>query len=57
MESERRLSDAEKLPLQRWLWRSYVRSAIIPLLVIELTFLGIFWACNAYIYRENVATS
>jgi signal transduction histidine kinase len=67
MESERRLSDVEhlqapdgnedvKLPLQRWLWRSYLRSAIIPLLVIELTFLAIFWACNAYIYRENVAT-
>ena len=43
------------VPLRRWLWLSYLRSAIIPLLFIELTFLAIYWISNAIIYRENVA--
>lgn len=43
------------LPLRRWLWRSYLRSAIVPLLVIELSFLAIYWASNAIVYRQNVA--
>ncbi|QJQ32580.1 response regulator [Sphingomonas lacunae] len=42
------------VPLRRWLWQSYLRSALIPLLVIELTFLGIYWASTAIVYRENV---
>lgn len=47
--------DAAPVPLRKWLWRSYLRSALIPLLVIELTFLGIYWASTAVVYRENVA--
>lgn len=43
------------VPLRKWLWRSYLRSALIPLLVIELTFLAIYWASTAVVYRENVA--
>lgn len=51
--------DAEKaapMPLEKWLWRSYLRAAIIPLLVIEITFLGIYWFSNTIVHRENVAT-
>lgn len=43
------------VPLDRWLWRSYLRSAIIPLLVIELSFLAIYWASGLIVHRENVA--
>lgn len=42
------------VPLRRWLWRSYLHAAIIPLLVIELTFLGIYWVSNMLVHRENV---
>lgn len=48
-------SDASPLPLSRWLWQSYLRSAIIPLLFIELSFLAIYWISNAIVYRQNVS--
>ncbi len=44
------------MPLRRWLWRSYVRAAIIPLLVVELSFLAIYWVSNLIVHQENVAT-
>lgn len=46
----------KKLPLQRWLWGSYLRAALIPLLVIELSFLGIYWVTNLITYRDTVET-
>ena len=44
------------VPLHKWLWQSYLWSALIPLLVIELTFLAIYWVSTAVVYNENVAT-
>ena len=43
------------MPLERWLWRSYLRSAILPLLFIEITFLCIYLISNALVYKENVS--
>lgn len=43
------------MPLQKWLWRSYLRSAIIPLLFIEITFLAIYWISNSLVYKENIS--
>lgn len=40
--------------LQQRLWLSFVRAAVIPLLVIELGFLGIYWASSAVTHEENV---
>lgn len=40
--------------LRRWLWLSYLRTAIIPLLFVELTFLAVFWLSTAIVYREDV---
>lgn len=48
-------ADGQSVPLRQWLWQSYLRSALIPLLVIELTFLGIYWASTAVVYSENVS--
>lgn len=45
----------QSVPIRRWLWRSYLRAAVIPLLVIELTFLGVYWASNALVYNDNIA--
>lgn len=44
------------VPLEKWLWRSYLRAAIIPLLVIEVSFLMIYWAGSSRIYEENART-
>jgi len=41
-------------PLHRWLWKSFLVAAIIPLLVIELSFLAIYWVSNELVHRHNV---
>ena len=44
------------MPLSQWLVRSYVRAAIIPLLLIELGFLAIYWISGNFTYDRNVQT-
>lgn len=41
------------LPLRHWLWRSYLRAALVPLLLIELGFLGIYWATTNLVYDRS----
>ncbi len=48
------LREGKRLPLANWLWRSYLRAALIPLLVIELSFLGLYWAANQFTYASKV---
>lgn len=50
-----RAEKGEPASLRRWLWQSYLRAAIVPLLVIELGFLVVFWASSALVYRQNIA--
>ncbi len=45
-----------RIPLQKWLWRSYFRSALVPLLCIELGFLAVYWASGRLTYERNIAT-
>lgn len=45
-----------ELPLHGWLWRSYLSSALIPLLVIELSFLLVYVATSGIVYDANVDT-
>ena len=42
------------MPLTHWLSRSYFRAAIIPLLLIEFSFLAIYWLSGNFIYERNV---
>lgn len=44
------------IPLQRRLWQSYLRAAIVPLLVIELGLIAVFWISTVVTQRENLAT-
>jgi len=44
---------SKSIPLSRWIAQSYLRVAILPLLLIELTFLGIFWVSSNFIYDRN----
>lgn len=42
-------------PLKRLLWRSYLHTSLIPLFVIEVSFLAIFWLSGGYVYDANIA--
>lgn len=42
------------MPLARWLSRSYLHAAIIPLLLIETSFLVIYWVSGNFTYERNV---
>ena len=42
------------IPLARWLGRSYLRAAIVPLIFIECSFLGVYWFSGHLTYRRNV---
>lgn len=40
--------------LLRWVWRSYVRNALIPLLVVELLLVAVYLTSHAWSLRANV---
>lgn len=40
-------------PLKAWLWRSYLRAALVPLLLIELTFVGLYWGTSRVVYDRS----
>lgn len=44
------------VPLARWLSASYLRTAVIPLCIIELGFLLSYWATGNFTYQRNVDT-
>lgn len=45
----------KRLGVRRWLLQSFVRAAIVPLLLIEVGFLAIFLVSNAVAHKVNVA--
>ena len=45
-----------RVTLQDWFWRALFRSAIIPLLLIELSFLGVYWISGRFSYEANTET-
>lgn len=42
-------------PLSRWLWRSFLRSALLPVLAIELALLAAYWGSTYITYQNNLA--
>ena len=48
-------TSAAHLPFKHWLWRSYARTAVIPLLCIELAFLVVYWVGNQVMYQRNLS--
>ncbi len=42
--------------LLQWVWRSYFRAALIPLLLVEVVFITIYMAANHLATQENIAT-
>ena len=45
-----------RVSLQDWFWRALFRSAVIPLLVIEISFLTVFWFSGRLSYDTNINT-
>src|SRR5574343_442414 len=45
-----------KVRLDSWFWRSFLRTALLPLLFIELGFLLIYWLSAQMIYQDNSRT-
>lgn len=41
------------IPLKSWLWRSFVGAALVPLLLIELSFLGIYWGTAEFVFQRG----
>ncbi len=41
------------LPLRSWLWKSYIRAALVPLLLIELSFVGLYWGTSVVVYNRG----
>lgn len=40
-----------------WMWRSYLRTALVPLLVVELALIAAYFASNALTKEANIATA
>lgn len=47
--------DTGAIPLKAWLWRSYLKAALIPLLLIEFGFVAIYWATSQVVYDRSAA--
>ena len=48
-------SPARETSLLRWVWRAYVRNALVPLLVVELLLVAVYLTSHAWSLRKNVA--
>jgi signal transduction histidine kinase/HAMP domain-containing protein len=46
---------APETSLLRWVWRAYVRNALIPLLLVELLLVAVYLTSHAWSLRRNVA--
>ena len=45
---------ARDMSLLRWVWQTYVRNALIPLLLVELLLVAVYVTSHAWSLRENV---
>ncbi len=48
-------SPPRETSLLRWVWRAYVRNALVPLLVVELLLIAVYLTSHAWSLRKNVA--
>lgn len=43
------------MPLVRWIWRSYFRTALIPLLVVEVALILLYFLSNSFSNHHNIS--
>jgi len=44
----------ERIPLVQWIWRNYLKAALIPLILVELVFIIIYFITNHWSMQEAV---
>jgi signal transduction histidine kinase/CheY-like chemotaxis protein len=44
-----------KVPLIQWIWRSYLKTALIPLILVELVFINIYFISNNWSMHEMIS--
>ncbi|MFD2672579.1 ATP-binding protein [Marinicrinis sediminis] len=54
MHSPRQSTSPKAVPLVKWIWNSYLKTALIPFICVELVFLGVYFITNDWIKGENV---
>ncbi len=47
---------SQHIPLVRWIWRSYFRTSLIPLLIVEVALISLYFASNSISNNENIQT-
>lgn len=48
-------NNTEPIPVFKWIWQSYLKTALIPLVVVELVFVGIYFSANNWSRWETTA--
>ncbi len=43
------------IPLNKWLWRSYIKAALVPLLLIEFGFVGVYLITSQVVYDRSAS--
>ncbi|HCP03675.1 MAG TPA: histidine kinase, partial [Pseudomonas sp.] len=49
------MAETNRVGLQRWIWRAFVRSALIPLVLVEAALIAIYLFSNAAIRDEQTS--
>jgi len=49
-------SEVATIPLVKWIWQAYFRTSLIPLLLVEVALIVIYFSSNALSTRENIQT-
>ncbi len=44
------------LPAARWIWQSFVKTTLVPLLLVEVAIIGVYIATVYFSHRENVSS-
>ncbi|BAU28809.1 Cache sensor hybrid histidine kinase [Aneurinibacillus soli] len=45
------------IPLFRWIWKSYIRTALIPLVLVELLFVGLYFLSGIWTKEQTIIHS
>ena len=49
-----KLANNQPVSLFQWIWRSYLRTSLIPLVLVELVFIGIYFFSNNWSQQEMI---
>jgi signal transduction histidine kinase len=54
MMNQKRAIHNGPMPLVRWIWRSYFRASLLPLLIVEVALISLYFISNEITNRENI---